>query len=172
MRSRKPKDINRPKWVTLSFKKSEVITDFRIKLCTPTATFPERGSARAAGLDLSADLRDQAAFIELQPGARASIPTGLCVYCSSDVYLRVAPRSGLARKWGIDVLAGVVDADFRGELEVILLNTDQQTPFRVEHGNRIAQLILERVSMTEPVLSDRLPRSDRGKAGFGSTGSS
>lgn len=141
----------------------------RVKRLTPDAVLPTRGSSGAAGYDLSACLPDTT--LTLTPGERAAIPTGLAIAIPVDTYARVAPRSGLAYKVGVDVLAGVVDYDYRGEVKVIVINLGQE-PFTVAHGDRIAQLILERILTPEVEETDDLNTTDRGAAGFGSTGGS
>lgn len=140
--------------------------ELSIKLLNDDATFPSRGSKHAAGLDLSAS-EDKT----LWRGNRALIKTGLSIAIPVGYYGRIAPRSGLALRHGIDMLAGVIDADYRGEVCVLLLNTGY-TRFDVQKGDRIAQLIIERIAMPDLVETDELPGTDRGSGGFGSTGSS
>lgn len=130
---------------------------------------PAYGSAGAAGLDLRACLPEDDVSLTLAPGARVLVPTGLAVAVPEGHYGRVAPRSGLALKQGVDVLAGVIDGDYRGEVGVLVLNTGD-APVVVCHGDRIAQLIVERISRPRPVAVDRLEDSARGAGGFGSTG--
>ena len=136
----------------------------------------ERGSKHAAGLDISALLHPDNGYedfqVRLAPGERLAIPTGIHVCVPEGHYGRVAPRSGLAYKHGINVLAGVIDSDYRGEVKVILLNTGKET-LEIVNGERIAQLILEKISILEPVevvLPSELGTTDRGESGFGSTG--
>jgi len=145
-----------------------------VKLLTDTATLPRRGSELAVGYDLSADLsagdwRRSGISLRLPPGKRERVSTGVAVAVPVGYYGRVAPRSGLAYKHGIDVLAGVVDPDYRGEVFVILQNNGEEE-FAVRHGDRIAQLILERVETPEVERVSELPDTARGSAGFGSTG--
>jgi dUTP pyrophosphatase len=128
------------------------------------AVIPSRGSALAAGLDLSS-----IEHTVIEPGERAIIPTGLMTKIPTNTYLRISPRSGLAAKHGIDTMAGVVDADYRGELRVILINLGK-TPFEVKVGDRIAQAILERCELAEVDEVDQLDDTERGSSGFGSTG--
>ncbi|CAG5113702.1 Oidioi.mRNA.OKI2018_I69.chr2.g7792.t1.cds [Oikopleura dioica] len=129
------------------------------------ATTPSRGSDYAAGLDL------YSAEEKIVPAkGRALIKTDIQVALPDGCYGRIAPRSGLAYKKGIDVGAGVVDQDYRGNVGVILFNFGEEE-FKVEKGDRIAQFILERIWM--PVLvesSEKLEETVRGEAGFGSTG--
>lgn len=136
------------------------------------ATIPTRGSELSAGLDLSANLLNEEGFRAqafIGPGKRLAIPTGIHVGIPVGYYGRVAPRSGLAFKNGIDVLAGVIDADYTGEIKVILLNTSQHQ-VTIGHEDRIAQLIIEKIAMPEIVLIDDLNETTRGANGFGSTG--
>ena len=130
----------------------------------PDAKLPSRGSTHAAGLDLCAIER-----VTLAPGARAAVRTGLAVAIPSGFYGRVAPRSGLAVRNGIDVLAGVIDADYRGEILCALVNHGSES-FEIEPGARIAQLVLEAIATPEPAWSEDLEETERGAGGFGSTG--
>ena len=130
-----------------------------------------RGSEHAAGYDLFADLGGTGAASEvpIYPGTRRVISTGISMEIPLSYYGRVAPRSGLAVKHGLDVLAGVVDPDYRGDVSVVLVNHGQAT-FLVTHGMRIAQLVLERVATPIIVEVSELNAAVRGEAGFGSTG--
>ena len=130
------------------------------------ATLPERAYAGDAGLDLAACER-----VELAPGARAVVGTGLAVAIPDGHAGFVQPRSGLAARHGITIVnsPGLVDAGYRGELKVVLLNTDQQETFVVEPGMRIAQLVLVPVATPMPVEMQELPESERGERGFGSS---
>lgn len=136
-----------------------------VKKLTPTATIPSRGSKEAAGLDL---FLDQDSLV-IHSGKRVLAPTGIAVAIPSGHYGRIAPRSGISFKQGVDVLAGVIDSDYRGELKVLLLNTDRMTHI-FRRGDRIAQLILEKISIEEPVEVQDLDDTARGAGGFGSTG--
>lgn len=120
-----------------------------------------------AGLDLVA--RDD---VSLEPGARAAVPTGVAIALPAGYVGLVHPRSGLARKHGITVLnaPGTVDAGYRGEIQVILVNTDRSEAFTVRRGDRIAQLVVQQVAQADLVEVATLPGSDRGDGGFGSTG--
>lgn len=131
------------------------------------AKLPMRSSAGAIGYDLHAYLP---APLDIAPGERASIPTGIVVGISPGHYLRIAPRSGLAVRSGLDVLAGVVDPDFRGQLMVVLLNTDRHTTVRIEPGERIAQAILEQASTAEVMEVNISDLTQRASGAFGSTG--
>jgi dUTP pyrophosphatase len=130
----------------------------------PEARLPSRGSERAAGLDLCAVER-----VTLAPGGRAAVRTGLAVAIPEGFYGRVAPRSGLAVRHGIDVLAGVIDSDYRGEILCALVNHGAEA-FEIEPGARVAQLVVEAVATPEPAWADDLEETARGAGGFGSTG--
>jgi dUTP pyrophosphatase len=130
------------------------------------AVVPARAYAGDAGLDLAACER-----VELAPGERAVVGTGLAVAIPDGYAGYVQPRSGLAAKHGISMVntPGLVDSGYRGELKVILLNTDRRETFVVEPGMRIAQLVVLPVPEVDPVLVDELPASERGVRGFGSS---
>ena len=130
------------------------------------AVVPTRAYDGDAGLDLSACER-----VELGPGERATVGTGLAVAIPDGYAGFVQPRSGLALRHGITILntPGLVDSGYRGELKVILLNTDASEPFVVEPGMRIAQLVVLQVAGIDPVEVDALPESERGVRGFGSS---
>ena len=131
---------------------------------------PEYQSALAAGLDLLAAVPADAP-IELAPGARALVPTGIAIALPPGFEAQVRPRSGLAARHGITVLntPGTVDADYRGELQVILVNLGAE-PFVVSRGMRIAQLIVAPVQRIKLVEVDALDTTVRAQGGFGSTG--
>ena len=130
------------------------------------AVVPARAYEGDAGLDLAACER-----VELAPGERALVGTGLAVAIPEGHAGFVQPRSGLAAKHGITVVntPGLVDSGYRGELKVILLNTDARDAFVVEPGMRIAQLVVLPVPGIDPVEVDELPESERGVRGFGSS---
>ena len=130
----------------------------------PEARLPSRGSAGAAGLDLYAIER-----VTIAPGGRAAVRTGLAVAVPAGFYGRVAPRSGLAVRHGVDVLAGVIDSDYRGEILCALVNHGRE-PFEVEPGARVAQLVVETIATPEPAWAEDLEETERGAGGFGSTG--
>lgn len=137
----------------------------QVKKLSANAVLPTRGSQYAAGLDLAS-----AADVIIGAGQRALVPTDLAIACPPGTYARIAPRSGLAYKHGIDVGAGVIDADYRGPVGVILFNFGS-SDFAIKSGDRIAQLILEQIVAAEVVICDELPKvGDRGSNGFGSTG--
>lgn len=128
---------------------------------------PEYAHPGDAGADLIA-----AETVELGPGERATVGTGTAIALPDGYVAFVVPRSGLAAKHGITIVntPGTVDAGYRGEIRVILLNTDPSTPYTVSAGDRIAQLVVLPVSRARFVPVERLPGSHRGEAGFGSTG--
>jgi dUTP pyrophosphatase len=130
------------------------------------AVVPTRAYAGDAGLDLAACER-----VELAPGERALVGTGLAVAIPGGYAGYVQPRSGLAAKHGITIVntPGLVDSGYRGELKVILLNTDANEPFVIEPGMRIAQLVVLPIPEVVPVETDELPSSERGERGFGSS---
>jgi dUTP pyrophosphatase len=142
------------------------VIELPIRKLRPDAVVPSRAYDGDAGLDLAACER-----VELAPGERALVPTGLAVAIPDGHAGFVQPRSGLAARHGITIVntPGLVDAGYRGELQVVLLNTDAAEPFVVEPGMRIAQLVILPVPVVELVEVDELPDSDRGVRGFGSS---
>ncbi|KIX05092.1 deoxyuridine 5'-triphosphate nucleotidohydrolase [Rhinocladiella mackenziei CBS 650.93] len=135
-----------------------------IKKLSPDATTPTRGSAFAAGYDLYASKS-----ITIPSRGKALVSTDLSIATPEGTYGRVAPRSGLASKHFIDTGAGVIDADYRGEVKVLLFNHGN-VDFEVNKGDRIAQLVLERIYTPDIVEVEALEESVRGAGGFGSTG--
>jgi dUTP pyrophosphatase len=131
---------------------------------------PAYQSARASGLDLCAALPDSEPFT-LAPGARALIPTGFVLEVPPACEAQVRPRSGLALKHGVTVLnsPGTVDADYRGEVMVLLVNLGSE-PFTIRRGDRIAQLVVARVKHVDIEAVEALAETARGGGGFGSTG--
>jgi dUTP pyrophosphatase len=131
---------------------------------------PAYESADAAGMDLRAAV-DDSAPVTLAPGHRAMIPTGLTIALPSGYEAQVRPRSGLAAKHGITCLnsPGTIDADYRGEVKVILINLGQET-FVIKRGERIAQMIIAPVTRAELKVVAELDETKRGAGGFGSTG--
>lgn len=121
--------------------------------------------------DAGADLHS-AETLTLAPGQRALVGTGVSIALPDGFAAFIVPRSGLAAKHGITVLnsPGTVDAGYRGEIKVALLNTDKFESFEIEHGDRIAQMIIMPVTRARFVPVESLPASDRGQGGFGSTG--
>lgn len=131
---------------------------------------PSYETAGAAGADVRANLPDRGSVV-LAPGARALIPTGLRVEIPQGYEIQVRPRSGLALKHGITLpnTPGTIDSDYRGPLGVILLNTGTE-PFTVQHGERIAQLVVAPVLQAVFEEAETLDETARGSGGFGSTG--
>jgi dUTP pyrophosphatase len=138
-----------------------------VRRVSPVATLPRRSYDGDAGLDLRAA---EAAVIA--PGERASVGTGLAIEVPAGHAALVLPRSGLAARHGIALVnaPGLIDSGYRGELRVLLLNTDRDASFEVEPGERIAQLVLVRVEAPEPVEVEELAASERAERGFGSSG--
>ena len=130
------------------------------------AIIPSRAYDGDAGLDLAACER-----VELAPGERVLVGTGLAIAVPDGHAAFVQPRSGLAAKHGITIVntPGLVDSGYRGELKVILLNTDERSTFVVERGMRIAQLVVLPIPEVDPVEVEELPESERGVRGFGSS---
>jgi len=136
----------------------------QVKRLNSAASLPVKGSEHAAGFDLSA-----AEAVQVPAGGKAIVKTGLSIAIPANTYARIAPRSGLAVKKMIQVGAGVVDYDYRGEVGVVLFNHGQED-FSVSQGDRVAQLVLERISMVSCVEVESLDETARGAGGFGSTG--
>jgi dUTP pyrophosphatase len=130
----------------------------------PRAKLPSRGSTCSAGLDIYS-----IAEVRIEPKQRLLAPTGLSVAIPEGFYGRVAPRSGLAVKNGLDVLAGVIDSDYRGELCCALYNSGDET-IVLPAESKICQLIIEKIITPAPVWADELEATARGEGGFGSTG--
>ncbi|MCK5384068.1 MAG: dUTP diphosphatase [Alphaproteobacteria bacterium] len=131
---------------------------------------PSYATSKSAGMDLTAALEEA---LELGPGDRALIPTGLTIALPKGFEAQVRPRSGLAIKYGITVLntPGTIDADYRGEVKVILINHSRE-PFTIKRGMRIAQMVVERFSHVSWEVVEELEKNEeRGEDGFGSTGS-
>ncbi|XP_037102654.1 deoxyuridine 5'-triphosphate nucleotidohydrolase, mitochondrial isoform X1 [Syngnathus acus] len=128
------------------------------------ATSPTRGSSKAAGFDLYS-----AYDYSIGPMDKVIVKTDIQIAVPHGCYGRVAPRSGLAAKHFIDVGAGVIDEDYRGNVGVVLFNFSKQT-FEVKKGDRIAQLVCERIAYPELIEEERLDDTERGTGGFGSTG--
>ena len=137
-----------------------------IRRLRPDAVVPARAYAGDAGMDLASCER-----VELRPGERVLVPTGLAVAIPEGHAGFVQPRSGLAVKHGISIVntPGLIDSGYRGELQVTLLNTDLRETFVVEPGMRIAQLVILELPDVELVEVDELPASERGARGFGSS---
>lgn len=142
------------------------MTELPVQRLHDGATLPTRAYEGDAGLDLAA-----CEMVELGPGERATVGTGFSVAIPEGYAGFVQPRSGLAARHGISVLnsPGLIDAGYRGEVKVVLLNTDRTERFVVEPGMRIAQLVVVPVALPEPKEVTELPDSDRGEKGFGSS---
>ncbi|ORX94126.1 deoxyuridine 5'-triphosphate nucleotidohydrolase [Basidiobolus meristosporus CBS 931.73] len=136
-----------------------------VKKLSDKARIPVRSSAGAAGYDLFS-----AEDVVLQPWSRAVVKTDISIHVPHGTYGRVAPRSGLAVKNFIDLGAGVVDEDYRGNLGVVMFNFNKDEPFKIEVGDRIAQLVLEKIATPDIEVVDDLAETVRGAGGFGSTG--
>jgi dUTP pyrophosphatase len=139
----------------------------RFTRLSPDAVAPTRAYDGDAGLDLYA-----AEALTIGPGERASVGTGIAIAVPGGCAGLVLPRSGLAARHGIALVnaPGLIDAGYRGELRVLLLNTDRSEPFEVAPGDRIAQLVLVRHEAPEPVEVESLDETIRGAGGFGSSG--
>ncbi|KAH9758673.1 Deoxyuridine 5'-triphosphate nucleotidohydrolase [Citrus sinensis] len=136
----------------------------RVKKLSEKAVLPKRGSPLAAGYDLSS-----AAETKVPARGKALVPTDLSIAIPEGTYARIAPRSGLAWKHSMDVGAGVIDADYRGPVGVILFN-HSDVDFVVKVGDRIAQLIIEKIVTPDVLEVENLDSTVRGEGGFGSTG--
>ena len=136
----------------------------------PDLPLPAYETDGAAGMDLRAAVPEDLPLV-IRPGARALVPTGLCIAVPRGLEAQVRPRSGLALKSGITCLntPGTIDSDYRGEVGVILINLGKE-PFRITRGMRIAQLVVARHARAVWSEVKELGRTDRGAGGFGSTG--
>jgi dUTP pyrophosphatase len=141
------------------------ILQINVKKLSENATIPTQGTSFAAGYDLYA--AEDAVVI---CGTRKLIKTNISMEINPGYYGRIAPRSGLAYKNGIDILAGVIDSDYRGDIGVILYNTDKNIDFTVKKGDRIAQIIFEACYTATLNNVDNLDNTLRQAGGFGSTG--
>ena len=148
-----PDDSTNPELRYLSFKRLD-----------PKATLPTRGSSQAAGLDIFSIEE-----VVIEPKQRSLVRTGLAVAIPEGYYGRIAPRSGLATQKGLDVLAGVIDSDYRGEVRCLLYNTGDEA-IHLPAQSKICQLIIEKIITPSAVWSDEISDTDRGSGGFGSTG--
>jgi dUTP pyrophosphatase len=143
------------------------VTQLRVQRLHPAAALPVRAHDDDAGYDLRA-----LEPLTLGPGERAMVRTGIAIELPAGHAGLVLPRSGLAARHGIALVnaPGLVDAGYRGELKVLLLNTDRETAFAVSAGDRIAQLVIVEVATPEIVEADALAATARGEGGFGSSG--
>ena len=137
---------------------------FEVKKLVIDAVIPKRATEGSAGLDLSSS-----EDLIIPAHKWNAVPTGIAISVPRDCYARIAPRSGLAFKKGIDVGAGVVDSDYSGEIKVILFNHANED-FTIKKGDRIAQIIFERIFTNDLVEVEELTFTKRGNSGFGSTG--
>ena len=144
------------------------MTKILIKRLDPTVPLPSYAKAGDAGADLSTRID-----FTINPGERMLVPTGISIALPNGYVALVHPRSGLAIKHGISMVntPGTVDAGYRGELQVILINHDLTEPVSFKKGDRIAQLVIQKVERADFVEVSDLPGSDRAAGGFGSTGS-
>jgi dUTP pyrophosphatase len=138
-----------------------------VKLLDENVPIPEYRHPGDAGLDLPSRID-----IVIEPGERAMVPTGLAVAIPNGYAGLVLPRSGLAVRHGIGLVnsPGLIDSGYRGEVAVVLINTDKTEPFRISRGDRIAQLMIQKVEEVAVVAVEDLADSQRGAGGFGSTG--
>lgn len=146
---------------------SEQAVPLLVQRLDPELELPSYSHPGDAGADLMS--RED---LTLAPGARATVPTGIAIALPEGYAAFVHPRSGLAARHGVTIVnaPGTVDAGYRGEIKVTLLNTDTTQAVDIHRGDRIAQLVIQRVERAELVEVERLPGSDRGTGGFGSTG--
>ena len=144
------------------------MTKVLIKRLDPTVPLPTYAKAGDAGADLATRID-----FTIKPGERMLIPTGISIALPSGFVALVHPRSGLAIKHGISMVntPGTVDAGFRGELQVILINHDLTESVSFKKGDRIAQLVIQKVERADFIEVEQLPGSERSSGGFGSTGS-
>lgn len=147
-----------------------VVRIARVEGADPDVALPNYQTAGAAGADIRANLQDRGVVV-LQPGARALVATGVRLEIPAGFEVQVRPRSGLALKHGVTLAnaVGTIDSDYRGPLGVILLNAGGEV-FRVNHGDRIAQMVVAPVVQARFDLVERVTETTRGADGFGSTG--
>jgi len=144
------------------------MTEILIKRLSKEVSLPKYETSGSSGMDLAANID---ANINIDPGKTAIIPTGLALSIPKGFEVQIRPRSGLAAKQKISVLntPGTIDADYRGEIKVILINLGHE-PFKVEKGLRIAQMVVCPIVQAQLKEVDDLSKTERGKGGFGSTG--
>ncbi len=138
-----------------------------VRRLDPGIPLPSRAHAGDAGVDLCSTID-----LELQPGSRQLVPTGIAVALPVGTVGLIHPRSGLAARAGLSIVntPGTIDAGYRGEIKVCLINLDAQTPISIARGDRIAQLIVQRVELPTFVEVDELDETARGAGGYGSSG--
>lgn len=143
------------------------MTTIRLKMLDDELPAPRYQYDGDAGFDLPSRID-----LVLHPGARATIPTGVALAIPRGFAGFVLPRSGLASRHGIALVnsPGLIDAGYRGEISVVLINTDKEAPFHIKRGDRIAQLVLQRVEEATVLTVSDLDETQRGEGGFGSTG--
>ena len=141
--------------------------EIALKLLDEGLPLPRYQHAGDAGFDLPSRID----FV-IEPGERATVPTGVAAQIPRGYAGLVLPRSGLAARFGIALVnsPGLIDAGYRGEIVVVLINTDKRQPFEIKRGDRIAQLVIQKVEEAVIVEADRLDETSRGAGGFGSTG--
>ncbi|GAB3499638.1 dUTP diphosphatase [Nocardiopsis coralliicola] len=146
---------------------SDAPVDVLVRRLDPGLPLPAYARPGDAGADLVS-----AEDIELAPGARATVGTGIAIALPEGWAAFVHPRSGLAARHGVTIVnaPGTVDAGYRGEIKVTLLNTDTSAPVKLARGDRVAQLVVQRVARAVFTEAAELPASERGEGGFGSTG--
>ncbi len=143
--------------------------ELKIKLLDADGTLPRYQHEGDAGLDLPSRVD-----VTLHPGERATVPTGIAVAIPHGYAGFVLPRSGIAARHGIALVnsPGLIDAGYRGEVAVVMINTDKREPFHIKRGDRIAQLVIQKVAEATTVQVKDLDETSRGAGGFGSTGTS
>ena len=144
------------------------MVDVPLRRLSDDAVVPAYAHPGDAGADLCTTVD-----VRLAPGERALVPTGVAIALPDGLVALVHPRSGLAARCGLSIVnaPGTVDSGYRGELMVTLLNTDQNEPYDIHRGDRIAQLVIQKYEHATFEVVEELPSSERGTAGFGSTGS-
>lgn len=149
--------------------------DIQFKVCRSDVVPPKRGDKGSAGIDLCvwcpSSSSETEGSVTIEAGLNI-IHTGLIICIPEGYYGRIAPRSSLARKYGIDTMGGVIDSSYRGEIIIMLMNHSGKV-FNLSHGDRAAQIIVEKIHVGNPVMVDSFgdkEETDRGTGGFGSTG--
>ena len=142
--------------------------EVQIKRLDKDLPIPQYAKSGDAGVDIYARID-----CTLAPGQRAMVPTGIAIALPDGYVCFAHPRSGLAAKHGISIVnaPGTIDAGYRGEIQIIIINTDAQNTFEIKRGDRIAQLVFQKVELAKFHEVEELPDSERGRDGFGSTGS-
>jgi len=140
----------------------------KLKKINKRAIIPKYMTPLSAGMDIYACIEEE---IILKPGQRVLIPTGIALSIPEGYEAQIRPRSGLALKYGVFPIntPGTIDADYRGEIKIILANLGEKE-FKIKYGDRIAQMIINKIEKCEFVIVDELDKSQRGDGGFGSTG--